>query len=614
MALGRYLLAAPLLYFVISANAAQTDPSPPGVSPVEQPVPASGQTTPASEQTEPQPEEKAPEVEQPAAETEQAAPTAAQADPAVKNTSPVDEEDSPPAQETDEKLSEQASNTGEDSIPASEETTPIQVTEKNKSTGAPAEQPMDMNQVIALLQQQQKDLAEQRQLLADQSNQIKNLQAELDVLRAPTPVAQAKPQEQIVAKVDTVTQPLDTGQMQQEDEEAAPPKSKVERKEEDRKAGQEVARAQADDPTRQLLSEFPGAWRLPGTNAALAIGGFVKSTVVYNFDPLEIKDRFIVGSIPVGDTSDIEAQSSITASQSRLNFDLREPTDFGLMRAFIEGDFASDNDTFRLRHAFGQWNKVLAGKTWSAFVDTQASPEEVDFEGLNGRINVRQSQIRIMPTIGQNYEFQVSLEDPNPQIQNGQGVTRAPDIVATGRFQLLDRLHVKLGLLGRQIRGQRDDRLGGGLDKSYAWGTTVSGRFMTPLLDERDSLLFQLNVGNGIGRYVNDLSSVGNFDGIFNPDDGDLELFDIMSGYVSWQHWWRGNLRSNFTFGMVEVDNPNFVSGDAYKTTVRGSTNLFWMPSPRIDIGAEYLWGKRENEDGENDTATQFQLAARYRF
>ena len=135
-------------------------------------------------------------------------------------------------------------------------------------------------------------------------------------------------------------------------------------------------------------------------------------------------------------------------------------------------------------------------------------------------------------------------------------------------------------------------------------------------MDERDSLLFQLNAGDGIGRYINDLASVGRYDGIFNPVTGDLKLFRIIAGYVSWQHWWGGNrsMRSNFTLGVVDVDNPKFLSGSAYKQTLRASTNLFWSPTPRIDIGAEYLWGKRKNEDGENGDATQLQLAARYRF
>jgi hypothetical protein len=218
--------------------------------------------------------------------------------------------------------------------------------------------------------------------------------------------------------------------------------------------------------------------------------------------------------------------------------------------------------------------------------------------------------------LGEKFEFQLSLEDPNPQVQNGQGVSRAPDLVASGRFQPHPRLHVKLGILGRQIRAQLDSSLGSGIEKQYAWGTTLSGRLATPRLGEHDSLLFQFNVGDGIGRYINDLSSVGSFDGIINTENGDLKLFDIIAGYVSYQHWWRrgSKMRSNFTLGVVEVDNPGFVEGDAYKRTLRFSSNLMWSPTSRIDLGAEYLWGNRKNEDGENADATQIQVAARYRF
>ncbi len=474
---------------------------------------------------------------------------------------------------------------------------------------SPPAQTMDLSEVITLLRQQQKDLFEQKELLQAQTKEIAGLKQELDILRSPTPTA-AKP---ATDTTQAPTQALTTEQLAVASD-TSQPKTQEQKKTE---TGKSVAKAQADDPTRAMLEDFIGGWRLPGTDAALRIGGYVKASVVNSFDGLEIKDRFIVGSIPVGDDGDdIEAQSSITASQSRLNFDLREPTDVGVLRAFIEGDFAGDGDTFRLRHAFGQRGQVLAGKTWSAFVDTAASPEEVDFEGLNGRINVRQSQVRIMPNLGKKYEFQLSMEDPNPQVQNGQGVSRTPDIVASGRFQPHPRLHVKLGLLGRQIRAQVDSSAGDGIEKQYAWGATLSGRLTTPQLDERDSLLFQFNAGDGIGRYVNDLSSVGSFDGIVNPETGELKLFDILAGYVSYQHWWPGgrNMRSNFTFGVVEVDNPDFVSGDAYKRTLRFSSNLMWTPTPRIDLGAEYLWGNRKNENGKNGDATQIQLAARYRF
>jgi hypothetical protein len=474
---------------------------------------------------------------------------------------------------------------------------------------------MNMSEVIALLQQQQKDLAQQRQLLEAQSREmeaqsqeIAGLKRELDGLHSTsTPMS-----EQAIARSEIPARGL-TPETLGKEVKTSQSKSKAELEAETSKL---VAAAQIDDPAREPLTDFKGAWRLPGTDAALRIGGYVKTSIVHNFDALKIQDQFIVGSIPVTseEKSGFEAQSSITASQSRLNFDLREPTDVGLLRAFIEGDFTGDGDTFRLRHAFGQWHRVLAGKTWSAFVDNEASPEEIDFEGLNGRIKVRQSQVRIMPRLGKAYEFQLSLEDPNPQVQNGEGVNRFPDIVTSVRFQPNSRLHLKLGLLGRQIRAQRDSSWGAGVEEKFAWGSTLSGRFTTPLLGERDSLLFQFNAGNGIGRYVNDLSSVGNYDGIFNTSSGELELFDILAGYVSWQHWWGADVRSNFTLGAVEVDNPDFVDDDAYKRTLRFSSNLLWTPTPRVDLGAEYLWGNHRIEDGQNGDATQIQFAARYRF
>lgn len=490
-----------------------------------------------------------------------------------------------------------------------------QQTDAPATAAAAISDDMSMSEVLALLRQQQQELAAQRELLEAQSRKIETLTQELDGLRAAPPGNEhgiATAPASTPKPVETVAPP--TQQTAALPEPAAPAEKAKSTQDKDAEVGQSVAAAQSDDPSRDSLKNFPGAWRLPGTNAALAIGGYVKTDVVYNFDPLQIADRFIVGSIPVGvsETTGDEAQSSITADQSRLNFDLRENSEFGTMRAFIEGDFAGNGETFRLRHAFGQWRRMLAGKTWSTFVDPEASPEEIDFEGLNARINVRQSQIRFMPKFGEEYEMQFSLEDPNPEIQNGSGITRTPDVVLAGRFSPYDRLHMKLSLIAREIRGQA---LTGDVQKKFAGGVSLSGRFTTPAFDDRDNLLFQLNAGDGIGRYVNDLSSIGNYDGIFNPDTGELELFDVLAGYVSFQHWWTlPQLRSNFTFGYVDLDSPDFMGGDAYDNTLRFSSNLIWSPIPRIDIGGEYLWGQRQNTDGENGEATQLQFAVRYRF
>jgi hypothetical protein len=476
---------------------------------------------------------------------------------------------------------------------------------------------------LATLQEQQKAFEEQlnaqNKLLSQQGDRISALEAALD--DATDPVGQiesaATPEKKASspASEETTISRRRSATVQERiatvDAAADKAASKAENAAQVTADAQE---AQQDDPTRAILESLPGAMRLPGTNAVMRWGGFVKTSFVQSFDPLAITDRFITGSIPADSASSagIEEQNDISVSQSRLNLDLREPTNVGLVRAFIEGDFAADGDEFRLRHAFGQRGNVLAGKTWSGFVDRLASPEEVDFEGLNGRINARQAQVRIQPGIGRKYEMAISLEDPNAKVTGGEGVSRTPDIVVSGRVNLKDRLHARLALLLHPVRAQWDvDPTV--TDKDWGWATSLSGRIDLPLLDSRDNLLFQLNVGSGFGRYVNDLNSVGDFDGVFDAD-GNIELIDVISGYVSMQHWWHGTLRSNLTLGFVELDNPGFVDDEFYKRTLRVSTNLLWSPTPRVEIGGELLWGQRENENGNTGDASQFQMAVKYLF
>jgi hypothetical protein len=413
-----------------------------------------------------------------------------------------------------------------------------------------------------------------------------------------------------------------------------------------------------DDPSTLLADDkFPGAIRVPGTSAAYKIGGFVKAAVVNNFDPLVTPDRFIVGSIPVtpNDQQSVAAETSLTANQTRVNFDYRQRRAKGEnLRAFVEGDFFGDGNTFRLRHAFGQYKDLLAGKTWSAFYDAEASPEEVDFEGINGHVLLRQTQIRYFPKIGKDLQLMVSIEDPNPQVTGGEGVSELPDLIVSVRRDWFARWHVKSAVLLRQIRanvnvgvddnGQsciptagappiEPDGNGcvpianaGSNAKTNGWAVTLSGKISVPVFGKNDNLLWQMNYGEGLGRYLTDLASIesleidGGQDGVINPADGTLEALPVFGGYVAYQHWWSrvSRLRSNFILAMIDIDNLDYQPNSSYKETQRLAANLIWSPIPAIDIGGSYLWGKRTNKgpiEGSKDaTATQLQLEIKYNF
>jgi hypothetical protein len=142
--------------------------------------------------------------------------------------------------------------------------------------------------------------------------------------------------------------------------------------------------------------DFPGSFTIPGTDTAMKIGGLVWTSLVQTFSALGSDTQFLTWSIPAEGTPEAGQgpRLSVWAAPSRFNFDVRTPTEVGGMRAFIEGDFAGANNGFRLRHAYGQFGRVLVGQTWSTFSDPNADFEGIDFEGVNAENVTRQAQIR----------------------------------------------------------------------------------------------------------------------------------------------------------------------------------------------------------------------------
>ncbi len=102
-------------------------------------------------------------------------------------------------------------------------------------------------------------------------------------------------------------------------------------------------------------------------------------------------------------------------------------------------------------------------------------------------------------------------------------------------------------------------------------------------------------------------------DGVFDAQ-GNLRTLKTFSGYLSSQHWWNSQWRSNFVYGWVHVDTLGFQPGDTYEISRRASANLIYSPVAKIDLGWEMIWGRRENKDGKNANAKQVQASVKYRY
>ena len=591
-----------------STDTAAADPAPVATDP----VPAA-----ASEQTNSADADPVPAAASESTDSADADPAPVATDPTPAASEPADSPVADPVpaaanESTDTAATDPAQTASEstdspDADPALVATDPAPV--------AATESAANMAELLGMLKDQQSQLDDQKRQLSGQQQLITTLQDQATTELAAETEKVAKQaqliEEQRQAMVSMQTQ-IDQINQKATDELSADEialRSRLETLESSIKASQDSANTTFDEDS------FPNSTMIPGTNAAMRMGGFVKLNVVETFDALRSLDRFISGSIPVPQESST-ARTTMTVSQSRLNWDLRDKTQFGTLRAYVEGDFAGAGDTFRLRHAFGQFKDVLAGKTWSVFQDTDAAPEEIDFEGINGAVNVRQPQVRYFPKIGQEWDLMFSIEDPNPEVTGGEATSKWPDLVASARRTWFDRWHMRSSLVLRQITAIWDfDETGDTERRTTGWGVSLSGKTATQFWNSsgQDNMMFQLNFGEGIGRYINDLNTIGGEDAKFDAD-GNLEILPVVAGYIAYQHWWREDARSTLNLSWVKVDNLDFEPDDAYHKTFRGALNYIWSPTPRIDLGAEVIFGSRENKNGERATATQLQISSKYRF
>jgi hypothetical protein len=373
--------------------------------------------------------------------------------------------------------------------------------------------------------------------------------------------------------------------------------------------------------------DFPGSIRIPGTDAAIKFGGRIRTAVVLTLDPLGTDDRFLTNSIPVGvpDTIGEATRTNISARASRLNIEFRTPAGVEEVRAFFEGDFAGEVSStsggvvnaFRLRHSYAQYRGFIVGQTWSTFSDPWVELEDLDFEGVSSENVIRQPLIRYWWTEGK-HRVAVAIETPRVSLTGGTGVNLIPDVIARDFIQFKGGGHLQVAGVARQIRGESTP---GETRSTWGLGGSVTGVVKVPVRTLTDRFMFQINGGSGIARYINDLNSLGGQDGVFDPTTGDLQALEALGWYVGYEHRWKEwsrfkdtNLRSTVLWSWVTVDNAAFQLDNAYKRTNRVALNLVFSPSGRVDVGLEYIYGTRENKDGQNEHANQVQAVGLFRF
>lgn len=357
---------------------------------------------------------------------------------------------------------------------------------------------------------------------------------------------------------------------------------------------------------------MPGSIKIPGTDLSVKFGGYVKLDFIQDFDGLGNLSQFKTDTIPVSGTPNAD-QSGITtiqARETRFNMDLRGDTPRGRFRAFVEGDFYGDGNAFRLRHAFGEFGNLLAGQTWTTFMDISARHRTLDYEGPDAEVFVRQAMIRWTQPLSHRWKLALAVESPGSQFVvpsglHGSARSNLPDFPAFLRYED-GRGHFQVASILRQIRF---DGVQGSPDVStLGWGVNTTFRFRTT---ERDSIAGQFVFGSGIGRYIESMAGQ-NVDAVFRGTQ--LKALPVRGYVIGYEHHWTRTLQSNLAFAFADLTTDAFQPTSTIKRTQDARINLIWSPFRLVDLGGEFIWGRRDNKDGAHGDARRLQISMIYNF
>ena len=351
------------------------------------------------------------------------------------------------------------------------------------------------------------------------------------------------------------------------------------------------------------------------------------------FGPLE--DLTVASTIPVesrSGNSDDYTSTNMHAKTSRFFFTTKTNTDAGAISTRIELDFilSGDDDVderisnswdSRLRHAFVKWDyndnsSILAGQSWSTFFNVGALPDLIDFVGPVGTIFNRQPQVRW--TMG---GLQLAVENPATRLNNVDSdgdfdrrlddSEKIPDLVARYNGKWGDLSWTAAGV-ARQL--SYDQRGGGQVqvddDEEYGYGLSLSGKWMLG----KDDIRFMANYGDALGRYM----GLQAFEDGYIDDSGSIQTIDQFGGFIAYRHFWGEKWRSTFSASYAEADNPDrsdyLLSDDLAKSYQTYHANLNWLPAPKLSIGGELIYAKKEVEDGRDGDMSRIQFAVKYAF
>jgi hypothetical protein len=310
---------------------------------------------------------------------------------------------------------------------------------------------------------------------------------------------------------------------------------------------------------------------------------------------------------------------------SRFGVKTNTATKFGPLKTQFEFDLYgvgvdAGQTAFHLRQAWGELGFLLAGQTWSPFMDIDVFPNQLEYWGPNGMVFFRNIQVRVTPLRTDKNEIAIAVERPSASGDEGVYADRVELQGVKPKFGMPD--------FSWHYRGTRSwgyVQVGGILrklswvdngnnpnmnlsDSAFGWGLSLSSNLK---FSHRNTGKFQVVYGEGIQSYMRDAPADVGLQ--YNPSDPTKPVKGValpVLGVVAFlDHNWSEHFDSSIGYSMMNVENSDGQAADAYHQGHYVLGNLLYHPVKNVTIGGEFQFGRRLNfKDGfnVNDYRTQF--------
>lgn len=351
-------------------------------------------------------------------------------------------------------------------------------------------------------------------------------------------------------------------------------------------------------------------------NIAMGIGGVLSVEGWFDWNGTAPAFNFSPMAFPI--PKDPSALKSLGASMhgTKLFYSIMGHSRvFGNYRAYIEGGFSGYKGVgFKLKKAYFTAGDFTIGRTTSTFCDPSAQAPTVDAAGTNSSISRSNILLRWVHDYSKHVTVGAGVEIPNSDIDADGKLTKAspdyiPDLAAFAQYSWQKGSHIRLSGLYRTmeyrnlLEARQHTVSGWGVQASSVW------RVYRPM-----ALYATASMGRGCAGYVNDLGGVG-LDLIADPNHAGHLYAPAVSGYtLGMQYNFAEDVYGALSFAQLRLHERSPQPATDMRTALYGAASLFWDITSRLELGVEYLCGRKEIYSGASGICNRLDASLRFSF